>query len=567
MKKTIVCILIFLFCGNFSFSQNLLPLVWKISFNDTVKAQNPKKIIDTWQEVNLLLSWERQGYFGRQGKCCLANDFIIPGKYQDSAFALNIALQCNVQGIYINGNYIGGNLPNQFWSQRDAKTVIEIPKEYLRLGDKNRIEIFASELSYTGGISHNYCSISPLNASKKSDVKIVISKGDHVFNTNEALVTLKYKALQNGVLTFCIKNDFHETLVQKSFEVLSRDSTITINLKKNKIKPGFYECTAIMQDIGYSGDAQWFAVSPEKIDCKTETVSGFKEYWDNSLLELHKIHPEFKMRKVDSLSIGSRQGYIIEMKSLGNLTIRGYYFVPRTPGKHPALLHLPGYGDGFQNINSFIKSTENVIELALCVRGHGISADVFNPGFDIPGIWGYKLCSEQENAYRGIYMDCVRAVEFLLDRSEVDPSHIGVMGGSQGGGLALATAGLCKNKIAACAYFDPFPCDIKDFINIRTICKTEIRNNLKYYNNSCSLEQAMHVQDLIDTKGFANWIICPVYFASSLFDDDCPPHIGFATYNKIKTTKQYKIYPNDSHLGESDYYKGFMAFFKKQFKF
>src|ERR1041385_7277586 len=65
----------------------------------------------------------------------------------------------------------------------------------------------------------------------------------------------------------------------------------------------------------------------------------------------------------------------------------------------------------------------------------------------IPGIWGYKLCSEKENAYRAIYMDCVRAVEFLLSRPEVDANKICVMGGSQGGGLTLATAGLCGDKI------------------------------------------------------------------------------------------------------------------------
>jgi cephalosporin-C deacetylase len=273
------------------------------------------------------------------------------------------------------------------------------------------------------------------------------------------------------------------------------------------------------------------------------------------------------MHKVDSLSSGNRDGYVIEMKSLDNLTIRGYYFVPRTPGKHAALLHVPGYGWGFQNIDPFLKSTENVIELALCVRGHGLSNDVFNPGFDVPGVWGYKLCSKQENAYRGIYMDCVRAVEFLFSRPEVDSTRVGVMGGSQGGGLTLVTAGLCKGKIAACAYFDPFPCDIKDFIDIRTVCKTEIRTFLKFYNNPCSFEDALQVQELINTKGFAQWIQCPVYFATGLFDDDCPPHVGFAAYNLITTEKQYKVFPNGSHMEGSDYNMGFMEFFKNRFKY
>jgi cephalosporin-C deacetylase-like acetyl esterase len=141
------------------------------------------------------------------------------------------------------------------------------------------------------------------------------------------------------------------------------------------------------------------------------------------------------------------------------------------------------------------------------------------------------------------------------------------MGGSQGGGLTIATAGLCGNKIAACAYFDPFPCDQREVLNIRTICRYEMNSFLKYYNNPCSLEEALHVQDLIDTRNLAGGITCPALFVTGLFDDDCPSHIGFAAYNRISSPKEYKIFPEDSHLGESDYYVAFWSFFRRQFKY
>ncbi len=305
-----------------------------------------------------------------------------------------------------------------------------------------------------------------------------------------------------------------------------------------------------MNDGGYSSDVQWIALSPEKIECTNNTVSLYKEYWDETLAELKKIQPEFKLFKVDSLCTASRNGYIVEMKSLEGLTIRGYYFVPKTKGKHAAILHVPGYGYGYDDLSVFLENREDVIELALCVRGHGISADVFNPGFGVPGIWGYKLCNETEAAYRGIYMDCVRAVDFLLSRSEVDTSRIGVMGGSQGGGLTLVTAGLYSDKIKACSFFDPFPCDTRDHLKIRTMCNKEIKNFLKFYNNECSFEDALNVQDLLDTKEFAAWIKCPVFFVTSLFDDDAPPHMGFSAYNRISAPKSFKIYPELGHLND-----------------
>lgn len=556
----------FSFYCNGSYSQNFLPLAWKISFKDTAVNKVIPQNIQSWHDVDLMLSWERQGYFWQDGSCCLASDFSVPAINKDSLFVLSVRLQCEVKCIFINGILIAGKLSNPGWGQI---TTFTLPKGCLHTGPSNRIEINATNLSYTGGISHNSCTLTPVNNSYNPTVKINIPVENHLFTKDNNLrsLSIQYKVHQEGTLNFCIKNDFHDTLFFKTVQVLPQDTSITIGLENAIAKPGFYECIASLHDLGYAGDVQWLAVSPTEIQCAPDTVKRFAGYWDKTIKELHQISPDFKIRKIDSLSVGNRDGYIIEMKSLGNITVRGYYFVPRTTGKHAALLHLPGYGWGFQYLDPFLKNKENVIELALCVRGHGISNDVFNPGFGIPGIWGYKLFSETENAYRGVYMDCYRAVEFLMNRPEVDTTRIGVAGGSQGGGLTLVTAGLCKHKISACAYFDPFPCDIRDFINIRTICKKEIQSYLDYYHNSCSFDEALHIQDLLDTRRFAKWIECPVLYVTGLFDDDCPSHVGFSAYNSIKSQKKFKIYPNDSHLGETGYNNDFIDFFKTVFNY
>ena len=43
--------------------------------------------------------------------------------------------------------------------------------------------------------------------------------------------------------------------------------------------------------------------------------------------------------------------------------------------------------------------------------------------------------------YRYVFTDAVRAIDALVSREEVDQGRVGVTGGSQGGGLALAAAG------------------------------------------------------------------------------------------------------------------------------
>jgi cephalosporin-C deacetylase-like acetyl esterase len=525
-------------------AQNLLPYDWNIRFLNTasVASRNAK----AESEINLLLSWERQGYFATDGDCMLTSTFNVENIRMD--YILTSRLQCDIQNIRINGKIVVSDLKNQFWKDRDACTRITISKHLLHKG-KNDITILCSALGYTGGLSHNLLTLTPVKGNNKEHLYITLATANHVCLGDDKMINLHCTALRKATLRLRIENDFHQLQMDSVFTVTPKDTIIRLDLNKRLAKPGFYQITAVMHGVGYSGNAQWMAVRPEEISCNNKQFPEFDEYWATAKAELATIVPDFRMHKVDSLSNkGTRDVYIVEMQSLNNLTIRGYYFVPRTAGKHIAVLQVPGYGWGFENIDDLLKAKTDRIELALCVRGHGISADVFHPGFGTPGIWGYKLCNSDSVAYRGIYMDCVRAVEFLYSRKEVNNRCIGVKGGSQGGGLTLATAGLCADKIAACAYFDPFPCDTRDQLRLRTICVTELKNSLAYYNNCSSFRDMMNIQDLIDTRSFASKIQCPVLYTTALFDDDCHPHGGFAAYNLIHSNKQYKVFPNDGHI-------------------
>ena len=171
----------------------------------------------------------------------------------------------------------------------------------------------------------------------------------------------------------------------------------------------------------------------------------------------------------------------------------------------------------------------------------------------------------QENVYRLAYMDCVRAIEFLLSRREIDSTAIGLYGGSQGGGLAIATAGLLPDYIRAVAFFDPFPSDTRDHMRIRTLVSDELEVFASYYGD-CNVDKILGVFDYADVRGLASRIKCPVFFVSGLFDDDMTPHTGFAAFNMIKAPKEYKIYPHDGHLGDSGEYQDMIKFLNSELK-
>jgi len=530
------------------FAQNLLSPIWKIGD----------------KEVNMLIGWERQGYFWQSEKQTISNQFEIIDSQTD--YQLIINLRCTVHDILINSNKIGGNIVNKFnWSDPGdlkAEKRFDIPGKLLK--DQNIIEISVSDFQYTGGKSYNYCRIEPKDSPSKSKIEFQCLNDDHLYLEGDKLqFKIKYTSSSMGNVHLKINNDFHEEIFEQDYKVDYNTGEILVDLSDKNIKPGIYECVVYLHDTGYCGVANWFVVSPEKIQCSNNKPQEFDEYWENAMSDLAKVKPEFNMYKVDSLQSENRDGYIVEMKSLNDITVRGYYFVPKTDGLHPVILHLPGMGYGFQHHGAFLNNRDKVAELALCVRNHGI-ADEEVPIWGMPGQWGTSICEPEKYSYRALNMDAVRALEFLESRPEIDKSRIGCNGGSQGGGLTLMLAGLCNDRISAAAYFDPFPCDIRDVIGIRRIVRKELQRFVDYYPG-CDWETAMRTIDLHDTKHFAEKIKCPVYFSAGLYDDDCPAHIGFAAFNSIDSQKTYKINPNDSHIGESNYSQAFMQFFKEVF--
>jgi cephalosporin-C deacetylase len=543
----------FLLMMNLSISgNNVLSPIWKITPEDidytNLASINPNE----WQDINLLLSWERQGYSWLDGDCTMTNSFFAE-KFSKN-LQLEFSLQCDVITIFINQVQISESVPNSFWSMRGHKTLIDIPDSILKENQLNQIVFKLSNLSYTGGKSHNFCSIHEAGSSDKTKIDVIFPTNDHIYleNTPQSFL-IKTHLEPNADITLIIKDDFHKEWIRKTFNIQNGVNDIPVDLATYNLPPGFYECVVISNGKFHTGVVEWFALQPTRISCDNHTVEGFNEYWHDALSELKAIDPEFQMRKVDSLCSDRRNGYVVEMQSLGGLTIRGYYFVPKSEGIHPVVLHLPGYSYGFEHVDGFRYREGNAAELALCVRGHGISSDVFNPWPEIT-LWAVDICNKDKQIYRSVYMDCIRAVDFLLSRPEIDHSRIGVAGGSQGGGLALATAGLYNQHIAACAYFDPFLSDIRHAMEIRTMIKKEFQAFAEYPANNCDVNQMINNQDYIDTKGFASRIKCPVYFSAALFDDDCPVHGGFTAFNQIKSPKKFEVFPHDSHLGESGQY-------------
>jgi len=162
-------------------------------------------------------------------------------------------------------------------------------------------------------------------------------------------------------------------------------------------------------------------------------------------------------------------------------------------------------------------------------------------------------------------MDCLRALDFLFARPEVDTSRVAVMGGSQGGALSFATAALAPDRIALCAPSVPFLSDFKDYFKVGTWPASEF---VQYVGEHPEVgwEKVYKTLSYIDIKNLAPWVEAPVFMGVGLLDPTCPPHINFAAYNQLGVPKSFVIYPEAGHGLPAAHGERRMQWIKKHFE-
>lgn len=329
-----------------------------------------------------------------------------------------------------------------------------------------------------------------------------------------------------------------------------KETTLPVKLEKKKNKhlycpvfeppaAGFYRFKAALKikdsDETFS-DSMTVGLSPLNLDPPVTRQPDFDQFWQKTLKDLEAVDPEYKVTLQTEKNRDKTDLYLVEMKSLGNLMVRGWLEVPKNKGRYPALLRVPGYTSAMEPVNKF----DDMVIFSLNVRGHGNSDDVEGAPLEL---WVRGLDDKNDYFYRGTFMDCIRAMDFLQQHPKVDTGRIAVWGGSQGGGLAFVTASL-DNRVSFCIADVPFLCDMKQYF--KTTHWDEIDDWLaadpqRNFNNM------LRTMTYFDTMNMTEKITCPVLMGIGLQDQVCPPSTSFAAYNKINSQKQYIVYPRAGH--------------------
>lgn len=283
--------------------------------------------------------------------------------------------------------------------------------------------------------------------------------------------------------------------------------------------------------------------------------NDFDEFWAETLNEAKSEDLKPNVEKIDYI-VKEIDAFKAYYNGYGGARICGWYLLPKSfKPPFPVLLWFHGYGDNKQKINYYLKwLLMGYAVFAIDIRGqNGESMD--NNSYPSPSAVGYMtkgVFDKNKYYYRYVYADCIRALDFLASRKEIDMSRICITGASQGGGLTLATAALDERPKLAIAEI-PYLCHYRravewaeDFPNITYI---EFQNVIKKYPER--EEEMFKTLSYFDNLNLADKIKSRTIISCAMKDTCCPPSTIFAVYNHIEAEKQMIKMPYYVHSWET----------------
>jgi cephalosporin-C deacetylase len=158
------------------------------------------------------------------------------------------------------------------------------------------------------------------------------------------------------------------------------------------------------------------------------------------------------------------------------------------------------------------------------------------------------LQEKEKYIYRGIYMDCIRGIDFLFANENLgfDLKKIILLGASQGGALALVVAGLKNKQINTCIADVPIYCDMHVNLEMEPQIKDEAFI-FKYINNFISKQAGLFTKEqflanfsYFEVQNFIPQIRSTVLMATSFRDALAPAATVFCGFNKLNPLVRQK---------------------------
>ena len=376
-------------------------------------------------------------------------------------------------------------------------------------------------------------------------IRVAPDRDDWTYELNQTAkfdvtVTLNNRQVSGLPIKYSCGLEALPPRLEKSLTTTGQSLTIDAGTLK---EPGFLRCIVTMEKNGvtYKGLGT-AAFRPDSIKPTVAEPADFDKFWDDGKMKLAALPIDAKMELLPNLGTSKVDVYHVGFQNIGvgssrTSRIYGILAVPKSANpsaRFPALLRVPGAG--VRPYTGQIALAERGI-ITLEIGIHGIPVNLPPSVYDdlragaLNRYTVYNLENKNDYYYRRVYLGCLRANDFLTGLPQYDGKNLAVIGGSQGGALAIMTAALdSRVKVLQASY--PALSDMTGYIYGRA---GGWFHGFKDEKNRT--KEKIETASYYDTVNFAKRVKVAGIYSWGYNDEVVPPTSSYAAYNVISAPK------------------------------
>jgi cephalosporin-C deacetylase-like acetyl esterase len=317
-------------------------------------------------------------------------------------------------------------------------------------------------------------------------------------------------------------------------------------------EPGFLQCQVELKSAeqGDMAKLAGAAIDPLEIEPSLPAPEDFDAFWDAEKKKLAAIPPNIRLTPVKS-PVAGVECFDVQADSVGG-SFSGYFARPlgAKPKTLPAII-LP-HGAGV--MSSYLGVAAQWAKegfIALDFNVHGLPNGQPHEFYEKLGkgeLFQYFLKdreSREKFFFHDAFLRVIRGIDVLAAQPEWDEKILIADGRSQGGGQAIAAAGLDSRVTFLCAEI-PALCDHTGIVARRTNGWPRLLGWPKL-DGPLPDERILQASRYYDAVNLAARIKVPAFFTVGFVDRVCPPTGVYAAYNQISSAKSILLLPHYGH--------------------
>ena len=277
---------------------------------------------------------------------------------------------------------------------------------------------------------------------------------------------------------------------------------------------------------------------------KARDMPSEEAFWERVMEELHESPLDVEVKPHPFYSEPEWDVFELSYLGLGGYRLFSWLSVPQREGPFPGLIQMPDYQSPVDIPSTSLR--QHMVVLDPGHRGKRRNDSPFQAHY--PGLLTEGIGNSDTYVLRGVYADAVRAVDLLLDQSQVDPGRIAVAGAGIGGTMGLVAAAF-RPQVRALAVDMPFMIGPEDALELagEAYPLGEVNDYLRVHPEE--RDKVLASLEVFSPLVIAGRVKCPVLLSVGARDrGQCPPPQGEELARRLERGELHR-YPGGSDGG------------------